>query len=210
MRHVILRSLFDHGHAVSRFVEADLVHVSPHEHDAPPIGLFQVLIQRRIRHPSRGEPDALVLDGDASGSIGNIERDDDVSCLVASVAMFDRVDQRLLDREFDREARRLIKPVPGDCIQYRLLGAGDLLETAGQNQSGCCWLMPQRPAYLSRPDRLLEAVEGFLAGLADLEQFVQLRDLEHLVDLRIDFRQAQLAIFLTDFIVDRDQRPQSR
>jgi hypothetical protein len=44
----------------------------------------------------------------------------------------------------------------------------------------------------------------------DLEELVEARDHEDLVDLRVDVREAELPALVADAVVDRDQRPERR
>src|SRR5689334_11657160 len=55
---------------------------------------------------------------------------------------------------------------------------------------------------------LLERLQGGLLFLLDVEELVQFRDLEDLVDLRVDVAQDQPAAGRLQFLVERDQLPQ--
>lgn len=53
-----------------------------------------------------------------------------------------------------------------------------------------------------------EAPHRLFRGIQDLEQFVEARDDEDLVDLGVDIGEAEFAVAASDLVVDGDQRPQ--
>ena len=55
-------AVLDECDAVAGLTEKDLAHVGPHEHDAPAMGLLQILIEGGIGHDLGVEAAALIVD----------------------------------------------------------------------------------------------------------------------------------------------------
>ena len=53
--------MLDQRHAGAILVEAHLAHVGTHEHDAPSMWLFQVLVLRRVGHFARDKSTSFVF-----------------------------------------------------------------------------------------------------------------------------------------------------
>src|SRR5207248_8245084 len=91
----------DHGQPSAAAVPPDAVHVGLDEEDAAAAALLEVFVGRGVGHAAAVEAGALVLDADLDLLGADLRLDVDLLVRVEPVAVLDRVDHRLLERELD-------------------------------------------------------------------------------------------------------------